>query len=51
MQRALWLSVIAGGAMAILFLMIGQTFTMLLFASLAVSSYLALQQTGGRRPW
>jgi len=52
MQRALWISVFTGGAMAIFSLVVmQQTFTMLLFASLAVSSYLTLQQTGGRRPW
>jgi membrane-associated protease RseP (regulator of RpoE activity) len=52
MQRALWLSVITSGAMAIFSLVVlHQTFTMLMFASLAVSSYLALQQAGGRRPW
>ena len=52
MQRALWLSVITGGAMAFISLIVlKQSFTMMLFASLAVSSYLTLQQTGGRRPW
>lgn len=52
MQQALWLSVIAGGAMAILSLtVLQQQFMMLLFASLAASSYLTLQQAGGRRPW
>jgi Zn-dependent protease len=53
MQRALWLSVIAGGAMALFALLsMQQLFTAMLFASLAVSSYVALQQMGGgRRPW
>jgi stage IV sporulation protein FB len=52
MQRALWLSVITGGAMAVFSLVVlHQMFTMLLFASLAVSSYLALQQAGGGRRW
>jgi stage IV sporulation protein FB len=52
-QRALWLSIIAGGAMALFGLLVmRQTLTAMLFASLAVSSYLALQQMGGgRRPW
>jgi Zn-dependent protease len=52
-QRALWLSVITGGAMALVaLLVIQQWFTMMLFASLAISSYVALQQMGGgRRPW
>jgi stage IV sporulation protein FB len=53
-QRALWLSVIAGGAMALFALLImHQTLTMMLFASLAVSSYVTLQQMGGggRSPW
>jgi stage IV sporulation protein FB len=51
-QRALWLSVIAGGAMAV-FALVGmqQPFTALLFASLAASSYMTLQQMGGQRPW
>jgi Zn-dependent protease len=52
MQHALWLSVISGGAMAVFALtVLHQQFTMLLFASLAVSNYLTLQQTTGRRPW
>ena len=51
MQRALWLSVITGGAMAVFALLVmHQMFTAMLFASLAVSSYLAIQQTT-RRPW
>jgi Zn-dependent protease len=53
-QRALWLSVIAGGAMAVFALFtMHQMLTMMLFASLAVSSYATLQQMGGggRRPW
>jgi Zn-dependent protease len=51
-QQALWLSVIAGGAAAVLAFAGQQLFTALLFASLAVSSYMALQQMGGgRRPW
>jgi Zn-dependent protease len=53
MQRALWLSVFAGGAMAAFSLVIlKEPFLMMLFASLAVSSYLTLQQSGGgHRPW
>ena len=52
MQRALWLSVFTGGAMALFALTVMQApFMMMLFASLAVSSYLALQQAGGGRPW
>jgi len=53
-QRALWLSVIAGGVMAAVGLLVLQDlFAMLLFASLAVSSYMTLQQMGGggHRPW
>jgi stage IV sporulation protein FB len=53
-QRALWLSVIAGAAMAVFGLLAMQSwFTMILFASLAASSYMTLQQMGGggRRPW
>jgi len=52
-QRALWLSIITGGAMALIGLLVmRQMLTAMLFASLAVSSYLALQQMGGgRRPW
>jgi len=52
-QRALWLSLITGGAMAVFALLVMQQwFTMMLFASLAFSSYVTLQQMGGgRRPW
>ena len=53
-QRALWLSVIAAGTMAVISLVVlHQNLTMMLFASLAVSSYVTLQQMGGsgRRPW
>jgi len=51
--RALWLSVIVGGAVAVLSIAVWhETFLMLLFASLAVSSYFTIQQSGGgRRPW
>jgi Zn-dependent protease len=52
MQRALWLSVFTGGAMALFALTVMHApFMMMLFASLAVSSYLALQQAAGGRPW
>ncbi len=53
MVRALWLSVITGGIMALLAIFALQdTYMMFLFASLAASSYLTLLQTGGgRRPW
>jgi stage IV sporulation protein FB len=53
MQRALWLSVITGGAAAVFGLVVmDDMFMMFLFASLAVSCYLTLQQMGGgRRPW
>jgi stage IV sporulation protein FB len=56
MHRALWLSVITGGAAAIVgAFLIRDMFLLLLFGSLAVSSYLTLQQMGGagggRRPW
>jgi stage IV sporulation protein FB len=51
-QRALWLSVITGGVMAAFALLVmHQLFTMMLFASLAASSYMTLQQMGGQRPW
>lgn len=51
-QRALWLSVITGGGMAVLGMMAMQdVYLAMLFASLAVSSYLTLQQMGGNRPW
>ncbi len=52
-QRALWLSMIVGAGMAVFaFVMLHQTYTAMLFASLAVSSYVTLQQMGGgRRPW
>jgi hypothetical protein len=46
--------VIAGGAMAAfsLFVMHGNLLTAMLFASLAFSSYMTLQQMGGgRNPW
>jgi membrane-associated protease RseP (regulator of RpoE activity) len=52
-MRALWLSVIVGAAVAAagLFALKDQ-YLMFLFASLAVSNYLTLQQAGGgRRPW
>jgi stage IV sporulation protein FB len=52
--RALWLSVITGGIVALLaVLVLRDTYMMFLFASLAVSSYLTLMQMGGggRRPW
>jgi len=48
------LSIITGGAMAVFALLVmQQVFTMMLFASLALSSYMTLQQMGGggRRPW
>jgi Zn-dependent protease len=52
MQRALWLSVITGAGMALFALVtMKDPYLMLLFASLAVSSYLTIQQTTGRRPW
>ncbi len=51
-QKALWVSVVAGGAVAVLAFMGHQLFTAMLFASLAVSCYMTLQQMGGgRRPW
>jgi stage IV sporulation protein FB len=52
--RALWLSVFVGGAFAVVAALVFQDlFVALLFASLAVSNYFALQQAGGggRRPW
>jgi stage IV sporulation protein FB len=52
MQRALWLSVFTGGAMGLFSLVVLHApLMMMLFASLAVSSYLSLQQSGGHRPW
>lgn len=53
--RALWISVFVGGAAAILAGVVFQSmFVTLLFASLAISNYLTLQQMGGGgggRPW
>jgi membrane-associated protease RseP (regulator of RpoE activity) len=55
--RSLWLSVFTGVGLAILGLVVWQSLLMiLLFGSLAVSSYMALQQFGGGggfggRPW
>ena len=52
MQRALWLSIATGGAMAAFALVaMKEPYVMILFASLAVSNYLTLQQISGRRPW
>lgn len=52
MQRALWLSIFTGGATALFCLVVLQSpLMMMMFASLAVSSYLSLQQLGGKRPW
>jgi stage IV sporulation protein FB len=52
-RRALWLSVIAGGAVGVMALVTQQLYTAMLFASLAASSYMTLQQLGGgsHRPW
>src|SRR5262249_45819823 len=52
-RRALWLSVIAGGVMAVFALLsMHDLFAVFLFGSLAASSYLTLQQMGGgHRPW
>lgn len=52
-QRALWLSVLVGAGAAIFGLVaMDDMYLMFLFASLAVSSYLTLQQMGGgSRPW
>jgi Zn-dependent protease len=50
--RALWLSVITGGIVALLAIAVGETYMMFLFASLAASNYFTLHQAGsGRRPW
>jgi Zn-dependent protease len=49
--RALWLSVVTGGAVSVAALLGGHLLIAILFASLAISSYGALQQMGGRRPW
>jgi stage IV sporulation protein FB len=55
MQKTLWLSVITGAAAAVVGAMVMQDlFLLLLFGSLALSSFLTLQQLGGgggRRPW
>jgi membrane-associated protease RseP (regulator of RpoE activity) len=54
MQRTLWISIITGAVMAVVGLVVTQQlFMALLFGSLAISSYLTLQQMGGggRRPW
>lgn len=49
--RALWLSVVTGGAVSVAALVGGHLLIVILFASLAISSYAALAQMGGRRPW
>lgn len=50
--RALWLSIITAGAMALLGLLVFRMpILAILFALLAVTSYLGLQQSGGQRPW
>jgi Zn-dependent protease len=53
--KALWLSVIVGGAVAVVAAFMFQSlFVAMLFASLAVSNYFTLQQAsggGGGRPW
>jgi Zn-dependent protease len=54
--QALWLSVIAGGAMAVVGFMLQSFFMAILFGMLAVQSYFAIQQLGGGgfgggRPW
>ncbi len=51
--RSLWLSVLVGGAVAVAGgYLLQDMFLALLFGSLAVSSYLALQRMGfGGRPW
>jgi membrane-associated protease RseP (regulator of RpoE activity) len=53
MQRALWLSVIVGGAAAVFGLLVmHDMYIVMLFASLALSSFMTLQQTtGGGRQW
>jgi Zn-dependent protease len=55
MVKALWLSVFVGAAVAVLAgVMFRDLFVAMLFASLAVSNYFALQQPGaggGGRPW
>jgi stage IV sporulation protein FB len=52
MQRALMLSIFTGGAAALMFLVVLHSpMLAMLFASLAVSSYLTWQQSGGTRPW
>jgi len=51
-QRALWLSVFVGGGMGVFALLYMNVFTAMVFASLAASSFMTLQQMGGgRRPW
>jgi Zn-dependent protease len=55
MVKALWLSVFVGAAVAVLAgFVFRDLFVAMLFASLAVSNYFALQQPGaggGGRPW
>jgi Zn-dependent protease len=52
MVKTLWLSTITGAAIAVLSLtMHDSIFVALMFGSLAASSYMALQQTTGGRPW
>jgi stage IV sporulation protein FB len=54
-QRALWLSVFTGAGLAILgAIAMKDMFMLVMFGSLAVSSYMSLQQMGGgggRSPW
>lgn len=54
--KALWLSVFVGAAAAVIFgILLHEMFMLVLFASLAFSCYMTLQQLqgggGGRRPW
>jgi membrane-associated protease RseP (regulator of RpoE activity) len=53
-EQALWVSTVTAGIVAVISaLMFKEPFMVLLFGSLAFSSYMALQQLGGgrRRPW
>jgi len=51
LQKSLWVSVISGGAMAVLGMIILEYFMVLLFGVLAVQSYLLLRQLMGEDGW
>lgn len=50
-EKALWMSVMTGAVVAIIGAVTQQLYLVFLFGNLAYSSYMALQQLGGGRPW